>query len=178
MRRPPELVSVIVCVRDEEEHIEEQLAALAAQDYTGAWELLVVDNGCRDRTIAIVESFRNLFPRLTVVDARGRKGLNHARNQGAAAAGGELLCFCDGDDVVSPGWLRAHTEAALDADISSGRSDPELLNDPLQKSWRPTDVEPDLNRHPGFLPYASGGNCAVWADVAREIGWDERFRFG
>jgi hypothetical protein len=24
----------------------------------------------------------------------------------------------------------------------------------------------------------SGGNCGVWADVARQVGWDESFRYG
>jgi hypothetical protein len=30
----------------------------------------------------------------------------------------------------------------------------------------------------GFLRYAPGGNMGVWTKVAREIGWDERFKFG
>ena len=30
----------------------------------------------------------------------------------------------------------------------------------------------------GFLRHAPGGNMGVWTRVAREIGWDERFKFG
>jgi glycosyltransferase involved in cell wall biosynthesis len=170
---------VIIPVRNEAAYIADQLAALAEQTYQGAWELVVVDNGCRDGTIEIVEQWRERLPAVQIVDARGRRrGLNHARNRGAAAARGELLCFCDGDDVVSSGWLRAHVEAARAADIVSGCGDHELLNDAAQKSWRPVEPQLELHRHPGYLTYASGGNCAIWADVAAELSWDERFRFG
>ena len=169
---------MIVPVRNEEQYVEEQLDALVAQTYTGTWELVVVDNGCRDRTIEVVEGRRDRLPRLTVVDARGRAGLNYARNRGVEAARGELLCFCDGDDVVCAAWLDELVRAARTADIVSGQCEHHLLNDDVRKSWRPVEQQVDLNRHPGFLPYASGGNCAVWAEVAREIGWDEGFRFG
>lgn len=165
-------------VWNEARHIDEQLAALAAQTYRGEFELVVADNGCRDRTIEIVERWRDRFPHLVVVDARARRGLNHARNRAAAAATGELLCFCDGDDVVSPGWLDALVGAAGDADIVSGACDHELLNDAVRRSWRPSEPQRELEVHAGFLPYAAGGNCAIWADVARELGWNESFRFG
>ena len=36
----------------------------------------------------------------------------------------------------------------------------------------------ELVREQGYLPYAAGGNMAVWTRVARAIGWDEDYRFG
>lgn len=165
-------------VRNEARHIDEQLAALYAQTYRGDVEVVVADNGCRDGTIEIVERWRDRLPRLVVVDARRRKGLNYARNRAAAMAAGELLCFCDGDDVVSAEWLQELVDAAREGDIVSGPCDHELLNDATQRQWRPEALQQGLEVHPGFLPYASGGNCAMWADVARAIGWNESFRFG
>lgn len=174
----PALVSVVVPVRNGEAHIAEQLAALAGQSYCGAWELIVVDNGCGDRTIEIVESFRSQLPSLVVVDARRRRGLARARNAGAAAARGELIAYCDADDVAAPDWLEALVAGAGRGDIVGGSNDFEVLNNGLQRTWERAGTMTSLNSGYNFLPYASGGNCAIRAHVAREIGWDERFVFG
>ena len=39
------LLSVVIPARDAAEYLPVQLRALAAQDYTGDWELIVADNG-------------------------------------------------------------------------------------------------------------------------------------
>jgi glycosyltransferase involved in cell wall biosynthesis len=174
----PDLISVVLPVLDGEEHLAEQLRALAKQTYTGDWEMVVVDNGCTDRSIEIARSFASSFPSLTIADATDRRGLNHARNVGAAAARGDFLAFCDADDAATPGWLDAMARAAEGADIVGGRLDWEALNDPVIRAWRPQGPMTDLLVDHGFMRYAPGGNLGVWTRIAREIGWDERFRFG
>ena len=174
----PELVSVVIPVLNGEKYIADQLAALAAQTYQGAWELVVVDNGCTDRTVEIVRSFASRLPRVTIADARARRGLNHARNVGAATAHGDFLAFCDADDVASAGWLGALAAAAGGADVIGGRLEWDALNDPVSRAWRPQAPMSDLISDHGFLRYAPGGNLGVWTRIAREIGWDERFTFG
>ncbi len=161
-----------------EAHIADQLAALAAQTYRGEWELVVVDNGCRDRSMQIVADWAPKLPSVTIADATARRGLNRARNAGAAAAKGDFLALCDADDVATPGWLDAMAHAAADADIVGGRLEWETLNDPVVRAWRPQAPMTDLIVDHGFLRYAPGGNMGVWTRIAREIGWDERFRFG
>lgn len=174
----PELISVIMPVLNEEAHIGEQLTALASQTYEGRWELVVVDNGCTDGTMEIVRRREAELPSLRIVDARARRGLNYARNSGARAAAGDFLVFCDGDNVADPGWLEAMAAAAASADLLGGRNTWERLNDPEVLAWRPAEPMTELNRGHEFLPYASGGNLGVWASIAREIGWDERFTYG
>lgn len=205
-RRTPALISVVLPVRNGEPHIAQQLSALASQDYSGEWELVVVDNGCTDRSMRTVESFRDRLAPLRIVDASSRRGLGRARNAGASAARGELLAYCDADDVVSPGWLSALAQAAAHADLVGGSARHDALNSRRQRAWEqpgkaeehageapaqprpssaqpgPSSAQPGLILSPppkyGFLPYVSGGNCAIWADVARTIRWDESFVFG
>jgi glycosyltransferase involved in cell wall biosynthesis len=176
----PRLISVIMPVLDGEEHIGDALAALVAQTYRGEWELLVVDNGCRDRSMNIVREWAARLPSVRIVDATARRGLNHARNAGVAAARGDFVAFCDADNVATHGWLEAMAESAAAADIVGGQLEWETLNDPVVRAWRPqapmTDLPVDV--YHGFLPYVPGGNLGVWTRVAREIGWDERFKFG
>lgn len=174
----PELISVVMPVRNGEAHVADQLAALSAQTYGGTWELVVVDNGCTDRTMDIVRDWSPRLPSVTIADARAQPGLNHARNAGASAARGDFLAFCDADDVATPGWLEALAQAAGQADIVGGRLDWEAVNDPTVLAWRPQGPMTDLVLGYGFLRYAPGGNLGVWARVAREIGWEKDFTFG
>jgi glycosyltransferase involved in cell wall biosynthesis len=179
-RGAPELISVVMPVLNAEDHVHKQLAALTRQTYRGAWELVVVDNGCRDRSVEIVRSWAGRIPALRVVDARGQRGLNYARNAGSRAARGDFLAFCDADDVATPGWLEALAAAATTADIVGGPLDFEAINGSLARAWRPPkprQTELPMDRV-GFLPYVPGGNCGIWAGVARSLGWDEAFVFG
>jgi glycosyltransferase involved in cell wall biosynthesis len=170
-------VSVIIPVRNEEQHLADQLEALVRQTYPGPWEVLVVDNGSTDRTLDVALGFGARLP-LRIVDASERAGLNHARNAGVAAAEGEFVAFCDGDDVASPGWLEALVRAARDVDIVAGPLDFFRLNDALYRAWRPDDPDETLQVAHDFLPYAPGGNCGMWTRVARHIRWNGDYRFG
>jgi glycosyltransferase involved in cell wall biosynthesis len=176
-RRNPTLVSIVVPLRNGERWIGDQLDALAAQRYADAWEVVIADNGSTDGGVRVARAYAPRLPALTIADASRRRGINHARNAGARAARGDLLLFCDADDVVAPGWIEAMVEAVRSADIVGGQLSVELLNDPLNRAWRPAPSTPGLGATHGFLPYPPGGNLAVWTTVARELGWDERFRY-
>jgi len=176
---PEPVVTVVVPVRDVAATVGEQLAALAAQDFDGPWELVVADNGSRDGTLDVVTQWAGRLPHLRVVPADGRPGVSHARNVGAAAARADLLAICDGDDVAEPGWLRAIVAASCGSDVVAGRLDDRPLNPPPVRAWRrphPEDAAPDIR---GFLPYAVGANCAVWKRVVEDLdGWDEGYLSG
>lgn len=178
IRSAPQLVSVIIPVLNEERYLGAQLAALAGQTYDGAWELVVVDNGCTDGSFEVVEEWRTALPELIVVDASARRGLNWARNAGASAAQGDFLAFCDADDVVDPGWLHALVEAGKSADIVGGSLEHHSLNDSLRLAWRPTERVSGFSVYHDFLPSVPGGNCGVWATVAQQLGWDPGYAFG
>jgi glycosyltransferase involved in cell wall biosynthesis len=177
-RSRPELISVVMPVRNCEAHLGDQLAALAEQTYAGDWELVVVDNGCEDASLAIVDSWRDRLPAIRIADASDRRGLNYARNVGVAAARGDFLAFCDADDVAEPGWLAGLAAHATDADAVGGGVCLETLNDEIRQAWQPSDGLTELLECYGYMPHTTGGNVGIWADVAREVGWDEGFEFG
>lgn len=94
-------VSVIVPVYNGGVAFERCLAALLASQGAPPWELLVVDDGSTDRsaTQARAAGARVLS------SPRPRGGPGAARNVGAAAARGALLCFIDADVAVAPDTL-------------------------------------------------------------------------
>jgi glycosyltransferase involved in cell wall biosynthesis len=159
---------VIVPVRNGATTIGEQLDALAAQTYEGAWEVVVADNGSTDGTPALARSWRERVPGLRVVDVSARPGPAYARNAAARLAEGDFLAFCDADDVVEPRWLDALVEAAGEYDAVTGVLDASALNDPDVQAWRPARAR--RLPHAGFLPFAPSCNLGVWADVFERTG--------
>ena len=169
-RKPfPSLVSVIIPARNGAAVLPGQLEALANQDYDGAWEGVVVDNDSHDATADVALAWKTKMPQLRVITAR-RHGVSHARNAGAAAARGDVLLFCDQDDVATPSWLRAMTSAARTADLVGGYLDFATLNSPHARSVRmprPRDRLPVIH---GFLPFAAGSCLGVRTDVFTALG--------
>jgi GT2 family glycosyltransferase len=105
--------------------------------------------------------------------------VSRVRNTGATAAAGDLLAFCDSDDVVVPGWLDALVLAAQDADVVGGQLDDVTLNDPRLVAWRGALPPGQPLSRFGYLDYAPGGNCCVWRDVFEELGgWDPAYVAG
>ena len=177
MSRPA--VSVVIPVLNGAATIGQQLEALANQTYRGRWEVIVADNGSTDATAQVVRSFIPRLPQLRLVDASDRESTNHARNLGVAAATGELLAFCDADDVASPGWLAGLVAGLERHDLVGGRLDDVALNNPVSRARRRKRGTGGLPRAMGFLPYAVSANFGVRAEVLRALGgWNEDFARG
>jgi glycosyltransferase involved in cell wall biosynthesis len=170
------LVSVIIPARDCEDVLPQQLDALSRQTYVGAWEVIVADNGSRDRTTDVARTWAGRLPALSVYDASVRPGANLARNVAARAARGDFLAFCDADDVAADGWLEGLVQAAARFDIVGGWCDDTALNDPKTRSWRLAHSHDGLPVALGFLPYAISANLGVWASVHGAIGgWNDGY---
>ena len=114
---PAPRVSVIVPVYNGESGIGLLLDALEAQDFPrDSFEILIVDNGSSDRTMAVVADYALAHPTLPLrlLTEHERRGSYAARNTGVASAQGSILAFTDGDCRPVPGWLSAGV-AALDS---------------------------------------------------------------
>jgi glycosyltransferase involved in cell wall biosynthesis len=169
-RQSPRLISVLIPVLNGAEDLPHQLEALHAQDYTGAWEVVIADNGSTDASVAIAERWVKRFSRGRVVRTGDRISPGHARNVGAAHARGDFLVFTDADDAPRPGWLTAMAQGARRGDLVAGGIDVDGLNDARSRSWHATPPRERALHGFRFLPFASGTNTGVWADVFEDLG--------
>jgi glycosyltransferase involved in cell wall biosynthesis len=102
------LVSVIIPLYNDP-RIGPALDALLAQTYPpDAYEILVVDNGSQDDSMALAETYSQAHPgRVRVLSEHRQRGSYTARNAGLAAATGEIIAFTDSDCIPAPDWLAA-----------------------------------------------------------------------
>lgn len=97
------VVSVVVPVLDDASGLAACLDALAAQVGAPDHEVVVVDNGSVDDSVAVARTHR-LQP---VVVLEPRRGSYASRNAGITASTGDRLAFTDADCLPSPTWLAA-----------------------------------------------------------------------
>ena len=99
-------ISVVVPVHDGEKYLAECIQSVLDQGHPSL-EVLVIDNGSTDSTPEVAQAFASVrYFRLP------EKGLSAALNHGVEPCQGELLGFCDADDLWTAGKL-ALQQAAL-----------------------------------------------------------------
>ena len=136
---PPTVdLSVVIAAFDASATITAQLEALVRQEWSRSWEVIVADNGSTDGTAAIVSGFASEHPRVRLVDASTRRGPATARNVGVAHARGQLVAFCDADDVVGDSWVRAMGDGLRSFPAVTGPQKQELLNPPWLTASAPS----------------------------------------
>jgi glycosyltransferase involved in cell wall biosynthesis len=166
-------LSVIIPAHDAAEVLYDQLGALATQRASIRWEVVVADNRSTDRTAEVARSWSGSVPALTVLDASSRLGPGHARNVAAASASGDILAFCDADDLVCEGWVQAFYDALQEADAATGP----VLDVPAHcaEAWQASGWSTAPRLIARHAPYLPTHNMALRAEVFRACGgFDEQ----
>lgn len=78
-----------------EDALERVLACVAEQNWDA--EVLVVDDGSKDDTAAIVHRWMNDHPRLHLIQNPGNKGKGYSVRNGLLQAAGDIVMFTDAD---------------------------------------------------------------------------------
>jgi glycosyltransferase involved in cell wall biosynthesis len=141
-------VSVVVATLNRSAALRTLLHSLVSLS-AGAlsFEIIVVDNGSRDDTPAVVERFssESVVPVRYVLQPR--PGVSNARNAGVSAASAPIVAFTDDDQDVRADWLcvinRVFCEHP-DVDVIGGRVHPRWVHRPpdwiTQSVWGPVSI--------------------------------------
>lgn len=106
------LVSVIVPVFNAARTLPTALRSLLAQDWS-ALEILVVDDGSSDDSLAVARDWAARDTRISVLAQGENQGAYPARNAGLAAARGAFVTVHDSDDWSHPAKIRLQAEALM-----------------------------------------------------------------
>jgi len=96
-------LSIVIPAYNEEKRIGATLLAIdkymEKQKY--AYEILVVSDGSTDKTVDVVQKYKQLVKNLEVIDNLENKGKGAVVRQGMLAARGKYRIFMDADNSTS-----------------------------------------------------------------------------
>jgi len=92
------LVSILIPSHNTEKWLAETLKSALAQTYPHK-EIIVVDDGSTDQSLAIAKEFESRGIRVT---SQPNRGASAARNAAYRASNGDYIQYLDGDDLLSP----------------------------------------------------------------------------
>lgn len=87
-------VSIITAVLNGEKYIEESIKSAINQSYKNI-EIIVIDGGSTDRTLEIVNNYKNFISKII---SEPDKGVYDAFNKGVKNSSGDLIYFLNSDD--------------------------------------------------------------------------------
>jgi glycosyltransferase involved in cell wall biosynthesis len=93
-------VSVVMPVHNTEAFLSDAIDSILAQTFTD-WELICVDDGSSDCSLAVLRRYERADSRIRVV-SRPKTGVARARNDGMALGRGRYIAAMDSDDVALP----------------------------------------------------------------------------
>ncbi len=95
-------LSIIIVSYNVQDYVRECLTSIFAQPPQLAFEVIVVDNVSRDRTVEIVQEE---FPGVTLICNQENVGLAAATNQGVEVSTGRYVLYLNPDTRLDPGTL-------------------------------------------------------------------------
>lgn len=100
-------LSIIVPLYNSEAFLPKCLDSLLAQDIPHErYEIVLVNDGSPDGSLALAERYASRFPNIVVL-SQENKGTSGARNTGMRRASGRFICFVDPDDYVLENSFRS-----------------------------------------------------------------------
>lgn len=91
-------ISIIVPIYNTEQYLERCLQSLIQQDYKNI-EIILVNDGSDDNSLAICNKYKNIDNRIIVID-KEHTGVSDTRNIGIKRATGDYIGFVDSDDYI------------------------------------------------------------------------------
>lgn len=91
--------SIIIPVYNVEQYLRKCLDSVLEQSYKGDYEVICVNDGSTDSSLAILEEYAEKRDKIKIIN-QANGGLSEARNAGLRAAQGEYIWFVDSDDWI------------------------------------------------------------------------------
>lgn len=113
MNKKP-LITVIVPIYNVEAYLEQCIRSVLDQSYK-EFELILVDDGSKDKSGQIVDRMAATDPRIVPIHQKNQ-GVAAARNAGLERGCGVYVAFLDGDDWYHPDFLQKLEAAIQDGD--------------------------------------------------------------
>lgn len=159
-------ISVIVPVYNRETRVTRTIQSLLRQSFLD-FEVIIVDDGSTDNTLARVRSFDD--PRFRVV-TQANAGAPAARNHGLNVATGEFVVFLDSDDLVDDDWLDSFARLIGPGDCALASCGLRIVDESLGEviaTITPKDLGPAFE---SVVGYFLAGSFCIRRDLVVAVG--------
>ena len=166
-------ISLYVPCCNAERHLARTIEGALRQAYPPD-EILIIDDGCTDRTLEIAARYP-----VRMVRHGGNKGLAAARNTGLRNSSHELVAALDADCVPEADWLEKLVAVLDDPSVAiAGGMLREGVLVSVADRWRQAHMPQDWGSKRLLNPrFVFGNNVIVRKSVVKEVGWyKEEFR--
>ena len=153
--------SVVIPLYNKEHYIEATIRSVLNQTCRD-FEVLVVDDGSRDNSLALARKFES--DRVRIIPQENQ-GVSVARNTGIRNARGEFICFLDADDEWRPDYLATIDELTVKYPESSIFVTAYAVNMGNGKINYSTRLEPETGCLPSYWLTLAKGYDFVWTSA-------------
>lgn len=110
------LVSIITPAYNSEKFIAETIQSVIDQTYQN-WEMVIVDDGSTDDTVAVARSFVEKEQRIHLYTSDKNNGTGIARNRALEKCNGAFIAFLDADDLWHSKKLQKQIDFLLEKQV-------------------------------------------------------------
>lgn len=159
-------ISVIVPVYNVENYLKICLDSILTQTFDGKFEVVVVDDGSKDRSAEIADSY-GFLPNVRVIH-QANGGLSAARNTGLRSSRGKYVMFVDSDDMIGPAYLEAMYGRLMGTSADYVTSTFRYMSD------NGIVCEEEIDRASWMVPWGRLYRREVWSGIGFPVGaWYE-----
>lgn len=165
-------LSVVIITRNRAELLSDAVRSTLNQSYEN-FELIVIDDGSTDDTVATIKSFNDARVRLISTE---QSGIPKSRNLGVRMSKGEYVVIMDDDDLMLPNRLQEQIDCLTPGSAGS------------YGGWIDQNSEMEHEYYPGaphgYSEILFGGKVMlhpasmIKRDVLLEYPYDENYSFG
>lgn len=165
-------ISFIIIAYNEERSIGRCLDSILGLSGLKEYEILVVNDGSKDKTAEVVEKYNEDNPQINLINIYPNAGRGAARARGVNAAHGEYIAFVDADIILPKDWLVVCFDQLNQYHAVSGMPVPDGDVGYIYSTFnlRPKVANPTT--------IINGSNGLYRAEILRHINFDESARDG
>ena len=162
-------ITVIVPVYNAEKYLDACISSITSQTFSD-FEIILLPGSSTDTSTSICENWVSIDNRIRIVP-QDINSVSYARNKGIENSKGELIAFCDADDVYLPSYLEKMYSCLSenDADIVECRFYQASEDLSVKEEYENSEI---INIF-GHDFYERFGAVSVWKCLFKKAIWDK-----
>lgn len=145
--------SFVIIAYNEEKNITNCLNSILNQDELKDYEIVVVNDGSKDKTADIVRDFSKKNKRVRLIDLKINQGRGNARFTGVKESKGDYISFIDADIILPKHWLKTCLEEIKNYDAVGGIAVPD---GDVNYIWQKCNLNPKIVKHSTIVTGSNG----------------------